>query len=59
MAALTPGQQRTVAHAREALVHSHQLPLSASVRDRDRATGRLEIALEQALRLIDELTEAE
>lgn len=55
MSALTPGQQAVVRQAREVLTASHQLPLDASDRDRARTTGRLEIVLEQVLRLIDEL----
>lgn len=59
MSALTPGQQSTVRLAREALTTSHRLSLgNASDRDLCHNIGRLEIALEQALRVIDELTEA-
>lgn len=58
MSALTPGQQTTVALARKALTTSHQLAIdTASDRDLCHNIGRLEIALEQALRVIDELTE--
>ncbi|MFD5675588.1 hypothetical protein [Streptomyces sp. NPDC127040] len=56
MSALTTGQQATARQAREALTDSRQLPPTASDNDRAHMLGRLEIALEQALRLIDELT---
>lgn len=58
MADLTPGQQSAVDLARQALSRSHQMALgAASDRDLCHGIGRLEIALEQALRVIDELTE--
>ncbi|MFD5676139.1 hypothetical protein [Streptomyces sp. NPDC127040] len=56
MSALTTGQQATLRRARDVLTDSRQLPPTASDNDRARTLGRLEIALEQALRLIDELT---
>lgn len=58
MSALTPSQQATIRHAREALAVSRQLDSTAIDGDLHRNTGRLEIALQQALRVIDELTEA-
>jgi hypothetical protein len=59
VSALTPGQQDTVTLARKALATSHQTSLGAAASDRDLChnIGRLEIALEQALRVIDELAE--
>lgn len=58
MSALTPGQQATVALARKALTTSHQLAIgTASDRDLRHNIGRLEIALEQALRVIAEIEE--
>lgn len=59
MAALTPGQQSAVNLAREALTRSHRMDLGAATeRDLCHNIGRLEISLEQALRVIDELTGA-
>lgn len=58
MSALTSSQQAAIRQAREALTTSHQLAIgTASDRDLCHNIGRLEIALEQALRVIDELTE--
>lgn len=58
MSALTPGQQATIALARKALATSHETSLgTSSERDLCHNIGRLEIALEQALRVIDELAE--
>jgi hypothetical protein len=58
VSALTPGQQSAVRLAREALTLSHKLSIgSASARDLCHNIGRLEISLEQVLRLVDELTE--
>lgn len=58
MAALTPGQQAAVTLARKAHADSRQMNLgAASDRDLCHGIGRLEIALEQALRVIKELTE--
>jgi hypothetical protein len=55
---LTPGQRDTVAHARTALTRSHQMSLGAATdTDLCRNIGRLEIALEAALRIIDELAQ--
>ncbi|KOV07495.1 hypothetical protein [Streptomyces sp. XY533] len=55
MAALTPGQQATVRRAAESLTASHQLPLGqASHNSLCHNIGRLEIALEQMLRLVNE-----
>ncbi|MET9467755.1 hypothetical protein ABZY44_23730 [Streptomyces sp. NPDC006544] len=58
MASLTPGQQSDVSRARQALTASHQMSIGAATdRDLCHNIGRLEIALDQALRVIDELTE--
>ena len=55
---LTPGQRDTVARAHAALTRSHQLSFgSATDSDLCRNIGRLEIALEDALRIIAELTQ--
>lgn len=59
MSGLTPGQQATVDGAREALTRSHDLPIgTATNRELCWNIGRLEVGLEQALRLIDELRQA-
>lgn len=56
MSALTPSQQGSVRNAREALDTSYKLGLgTATVDDLLRNIGRLEIALEQALLVIDEI----
>jgi hypothetical protein len=57
MSGLTPSQQVVVTSAHKTLAASHRLPLGASDDDQARRTGRLEIALAQALRVIKELTE--
>jgi hypothetical protein len=58
MSALTPGQQAATDLARKALAASRQMDLgAASERDLCHNIGRLEIELEQALRVIKELTE--
>lgn len=60
MAALAQSQQATVDLASEALDRSHKMSLgSATNRDLCRNTGRLEIALRDALQVIRELTGAE
>ncbi|MCX5588172.1 hypothetical protein [Streptomyces erythrochromogenes] len=60
MSNLTPGQQATVRLARTALTTSHQMSLgSATDRELCHNIGRLEIALEQALRIVDDLTEGD
>lgn len=60
MSALTPGQQGFVENLRAALAVSHRMNIrTATEGDLCRNVGRLEAALEQALRIIDELTEAQ
>ncbi|GAA1557248.1 hypothetical protein [Streptomyces globosus] len=55
MSSLTASQQAAVRNAREALARSHRMALgSASDRDLCHNIGRLEVALEAALRVIAE-----
>lgn len=54
---LTPGQSSTVRTAREAMRTSHYMSFGTAGTDTlCRNIGRLEIALEAMLRLLDELT---
>ncbi|MFF4644946.1 hypothetical protein [Streptomyces sp. NPDC001389] len=56
MVALTKSQQATVDNARRALDASHEQPVGTDDRALAYRLGRLEVALEQALCLVDELT---
>lgn len=60
MRGFTPSQQRRHDAAREVLAKSREMDVrDASPTELSKMIGRLEVELEQALRLIDELTGAE
>ncbi|GAA3384455.1 hypothetical protein [Streptomyces racemochromogenes] len=56
MRGFTPSQQRTADSAREVLAESREMDVrDASDTDLSKMIGRLEVSLEQVLRLVDEL----